>query len=253
MTIFTDKAQALDELKTDRLAIAAETYLGGQIPSDPVLWRKLLAAEAEVARKLSVPLVPTMIFPEQPTPDEVAALGGRPFLVEPGYDLDPTFFGSQAWGALMLRVRPVIAVESVKFVYPSMGQTFFEVPDTWIRLDQKYGQLQIVPGPGVSNAPVSVFTLQAIGSGVRVPHMIRVKYLAGLDCTLPENFDVVDIVMQMAVLRVLHDTFMPQSGSISADGLSQSVSGDLSKMQEGIDERLAHMKQKINGPIWGVL
>lgn len=253
MTIFTNREEAVAELRDERLTFAADTYLGGAVPSDSTLWRKLLAAEAEVARKLSVPLAPTMVFSDQPSPEEVAALGGMPFLVEPGYDLDPTFFGSQMWGALMLRVRPVIAVESVKFVYPSMGQTFFEVPDTWIRLDQKYGQLQIVPGPGVSNAPVSVFTLQAIGSGVRVPHMIRVQYRAGLDCTLPENFDVVDIVMQMAVLRVLHDTFLPQSGSISADGLSQSVSGDLSKMQEGIDERLAHMKQKINGPIWGVL
>jgi hypothetical protein len=253
VTIFTDQAAAIQELKTDYLSTAAETYLGGKIPSDNGLWRKLQAAEAEARRKLGVPLEPTMIFAFEPSQAEIDALAGKPYMVEPGYDMEPTFFGSQSWGALMLRQRPVIAIESMRFVYPSMLTTMFEVPSTWITVDKKYGQVQIVPGPGVTNAPVSVFTLQAVGSGTRIPHMIHVRYRAGLDCTQPENFDVVDIIMQMAVLRTINDAFAPQSGSISADGLSQSVSVDMSKLQEGIDDRLADLKQKICGPVWGVL
>lgn len=253
MTIFTDKTEALAELREDRLVYAAETYLGGAMPSDAALWRKLLAAEAEAGRKLGVPLEPTLVLADEPSADELAALEGKPHIVEPGYDMAPDFFGSQAWGALMLRVRPVIAVESIRFIYPSMATTYFDIPPNWIRLDKKYGQLQIVPGPGANNAPIGIFTLQAIGSGVRIPHMVRVRYRAGIDCSLPENFDVVDLIMQMAVLRVLQDAFLPQSGSISADGLSQSVSTDMSKMRDDIDERLAELKQKLCGPIWGVL
>lgn len=253
MTIFTDKTEALNELRADRMPSAANTYLGGVIPSDALLWRKLLAAEAEASRKLGVPLEPTLILADEPTDAELAELDGKPYIVEPGYDMTADFFSQQAWGALMLRVRPVIAVDSIRFVYPSMAQTFFDVPPTWMRLDKKYGQVQIVPGPGANNAPISIFAMQAVSSGSRVPHMIRVRYRAGIDCSLPQNFDVVDLIMQMAVLRVIQDTFAPQSGSISADGLSQSMSADLSKLQEGIDDRLDTLKQKLVGPIWGVL
>ena len=253
MTIFTDKEAALEELRSDRMPSAAESYLGGRIPSDALLWRKLLAAEAEARRKLGVPLEPTLILPDEPTAAELEALAGKPYIVEPGYDMDADFFSQQSWGSLMLRVRPVIAIESIRFVYPSMGATFFDVPDNWIRLDKKYGQVQIVPGPGASSAPISIFSLQAVSSGSRVPHMIRARYTAGIDCNNPENFDVVDIIMQMAVLRVVQDSFTPQSGSISADGLSQSVSADLGKLQEGLDDRLDAMKQKLMGVVWGVL
>ena len=43
------------------------------------------------------------------------------------------------------------------------------------------------------------------------------------------------------MLKIVADAFLPQSGSISADGLSQSLSVDMSKYSEFIDEAL-------NGP-----
>ncbi len=58
MSIFsTNVARALDELKSDRLVHAAGTYLGGVLPSDPALTRKLYAAEAEASRKLGAGLL----------------------------------------------------------------------------------------------------------------------------------------------------------------------------------------------------
>jgi hypothetical protein len=254
MSIFsTNVARALDELKSDRLVHAAGTYLGGVLPSDPALTRKLYAAEAEASRKLGVPLEETMIFADEPTADELSVLDGMPYKVEPGYDLPADFFGRQSWGFLALRVRPVIDVESIRFVYPSVDQTLYTVPKNWIRVDKKYGQLHIIPGPGAGNMPVSIFMIQAVSGGTNVPHAIRVKYRAGLDCSLPENGDVVDLVMQMAVLRVVQDAFSPSSGSISADGLSQSVSVDVGKLQDDIDNRIGRLKESIKGLVWGVL
>lgn len=253
MTIFTNKAQALEELKSDRLIHAAETYLGGQFPSPATLWRKLQAAEADMARKLGVPLEPTVIFPDEPTEAEVEALNGKPYQVEPGYDLPPDFFRPPQFGALMLRVRPVIAIESIKLVFPSMETSVFTVPDNWIQLDKKFGQVQIIPGPGAMYGSLGMFALSAMQSGSSVPHMVRVKYRAGIDATKPENADVYDLVMQAAVLRCLQDAFPASSGSISADGLSQSISADIGKLQGEFDDRVYALKQKLTGPVWGVL
>ena len=44
--------------------------------------------------------------------------------------------------------------------------------------------------------------------------------------------------MKKAVLKILEDSFLPQSGSISADGLSQSLSVDMEKYHDMIDRTL---------------
>jgi hypothetical protein len=220
---------------------------------DEELWDYWLAAEAEAQRKLGFPIQPTKIFTDEPTTEEKAALGAMPYIVEPGYDLPPDFFSSQVWGTLKLRVCPVIAVESIRLIYPSMAQTIFEIPANWIRLDNKYGQIQIVPGLGSINAPLSIFSIQAVTAGVRVPHMIRVRYTAGINGKSPEYADLVDLVKQMALLRILQGAFVPGSSSISADGLSQSMSLDIDKHQDAVDQRLDQIRGRILGPVWGVL
>lgn len=220
---------------------------------DEELWDYWLAAEAEAQRKLGLPLHPTQIFTDEPTEAEKTALGSMPYIVEPGYDLPPDFFSTQVWGTLKLRVCPVISVESIRLIYPSMSHTIFEVPSNWVKLDGKYGQVQITPGLGSINTPLAMVSVQAVTAGVRVPHMIRVKYKAGINGKSPEFADLVDLVKQMALLRILQGAFVPGSSSISADGLSQSISLDIDKHQDSVDQRLEQIRGRILGPIWGVL
>jgi len=47
-----------------------------------------------------------------------------------------------------------------------------------------------------------------------------------------------DAVLKKAALKILEDAFLPQSGSISADGLSQSMSVDMDKYHDAIDRIL---------------
>lgn len=220
---------------------------------DDDLWDLWLASEADASRRLGVPLQATQIFDTPPDDDEVDALNGTPYLVEPGYDLPPDFFGAQSWGALKLRITPVIRIQKVRIVYPSLEKELFEVPLSWIKLDNKYGMVHIIPGPNTVTAPLSIFTVQAIASGVQIPHVIRIKYLAGIDGKSPDYADLVDLVKQMALLRVLQGAFLPTSGSISADGLSQSYSNDIMKYEDSIAHRLDIIKTKLIGPVWGVL
>lgn len=253
MTIFRNMADAIAELKADRLVVAAEMYLGGVMPSDDYLRRKLLASEALVSRELSVFLEPTRVFSHAPDPSEIDALGGMPYVVEPGYDLDPDWLTTRKWGALRLRRRPVISIEKVRIVYPSGPMEFFDVPRNWVQFDDRSGTISVIPGSGLQYGPLSLFALQSLAANNRVPHMIQVDYVSGIDARLDEYADVYDLIMQMAVLSVLQDTMMMGSSSISADGLSQSISSDLPRLREQMEDRIATMRAKLIGPTWDVL
>ena len=49
------------------------------------------------------------------------------------------------------------------------------------------------------------------------------------------RLDTIQQAMKKAALKVIEDSFLPQSGSISADGLSQSISNDMEKHHDTID------------------
>jgi hypothetical protein len=57
----------------------------------------------------------------------------------------------------------------------------------------------------------------------------------------------------MTVLSIMSDAFTEQSGSISADGLSQSFSADLDKFKGSIDGELDTLRQSIHGIRMAVL
>lgn len=223
--------------------------------SDDYLWDAMVAGENMVQRELSVFLEPTEVFPiSKPTPDEIAELNGRPFVVEPGYDVPPDFFSVQKWGALQLRQSLVTEIKRVVVAYPSVPTPIFTVPPEWIFFDAKGGILNIVPGSSSGlSAPLSVFTMQAMAAGYTVPHMLRVRYTAGLTKTHPLYASVRDLALRGAVLRLLHNSFLPQSASVSADGLSQSKSFDVSKYEEQLMSELYSLKQRLKGIVWGVV
>lgn len=252
-SIFSSLSDALAMLKGDRLTVSARNFMGGWIPADATLTLKLKAAEKEVSRRLGIPLVPTEIFSTEPTESELAAISGKPYLVEPGYDLPPGMFSMSMGGSLKLRKKPVIRIDFIKIIYPTM-ENGFEVPKAWIQCDKRFGMVSVVPGAGMMLAtPGAAFATIALSSGLNVPYMVKVRYCAGLENVEEDHPDVMDLVLRMASLKVLEDCFLPQSGSISADGLSQSISSDASKYRDSIEAQISDLKDALSGPVWGVL
>jgi hypothetical protein len=253
MTVLFPIADALAQFRADQLPLLQANFPLPVAPSDGLLTRKFEAAEGELQRELGVYLTPTMIFGgADPTDDDIAALGGQPYAIESGYDMTPDFFSIGQWGTLMLRSRPVKSITSMKFIYPTMNAMVVDMPTSWIQLDKRMGLINVVPGPGGLNIPLNIFSMQAMNQGVNVPNMIRVQYTAGLDPTHFMYADVQDVCMRLVALRLLKDTFTPQSGSISADGLSQSQSVDIAKFAEGVASDIQAMRNKLLGPVIGV-
>jgi hypothetical protein len=258
MSIFSDFKAAVDELGTVRVAMAASSpqlAAAAKLTSQGgFLARKLQAAEAKMARKLGVFLEPTEIFSvDEPTEDELGALEGKPWAVEPAYDLPPDFVSVQRFGFLHLLQRPLIAVRWVKFIHPTTNQLVFEVPQQWLKVDRKYAQVSMSPAGFAGSMPVSMFALQGLMAGVSMPHMIHVRYSAGLSPTHPLLPEVQNLVLRMAALLSLQDAFPGQSESVSADGLSQSFGQDLSKHEDAIDADVSGLRDAILGVMVGVL
>lgn len=233
---------AIEELRADQLLTASSNFFAGQTLSDDYLWGKLLAAESAIAHTLRVPLVPTQFFPYPPTPDQIAALPpGMPWAVDPPYDYGPSFFEGDTWGYIATRQKPCQSIQVMKFAYPDPASLVFEIPQDWIRLDQKYGVIRLVPSTFAVTVPLSSFIMQAVAAGRTIPFMLNLTYIAGIADARKDYPELIDVIKKLAVLKAIEDGFIPQSGSISADGLSQSVSVDMDKYRETIDATL-------NGP-----
>lgn len=249
MTIF-NRAEALAELRGDRMVALARTYAPGHTFSDDYLWSKLLSAERAVERALRIDLAPREVVPDTASDTEVAALtgAGETVIREPGYDYDPELFRGDSWGLIVLRRRPTIRVNSIVFAYPGPGDTIWSVPIDWIRGDKKYGRVNIVPTQSAAVLPLNSYLLSVMGAGRHVPLMMQIRYRCGIEDVEAQHPDLVDLVKQMAVLGVIDGLFMPQSGSVSADGLSQSLSIDTSKLREALDGKLERFRQDFSGP-----
>lgn len=226
----------IEELRADSLFMASANFFAGQVLSDDYLWGKLLAAESSIAHTLRVPLVPTQFFPSDPTADDLASLPpGMPWAIDPPYDYGPAFFEGDSWGYIATRQKPVQSIQMMKFAYPDPAAMVFEIPQDWIRLDQHYGVIRLVPSTYAVAVPLSSFIMQAVAAGRTIPFMLNLKYVAGIANARAEYPELIDAIKKLAVLKSIEDGFLPQSGSISADGLSQSMSVDMDKYRDTID------------------
>lgn len=230
---------AVERMRTDGLVMAASGALPSIVLSDDYIWDKLRAAEAEIGHELRVPLGLTTFFPLQPTDEEIAALNGAPWGIDPGYDYSPESFGySDKWGMIKLRNKPLRSVSRVRFAYPGGRGSSYDLPLDWLRMDKKYGIIQFVPSSTAFVAPLNAFVMQAIGNGRTIPLAIQISYVAGLENVAASFPELLDVVTKKAVLKIVEDAFLPQSGSISADGLSQSLSVDMDKYHDAVDRIL---------------
>lgn len=244
--LFADLAGAVADLRANRLAALP----GGlaNLPDAEIL-ASLVAAEADAERSLRVFLSPTVVLPDLATQAEKDALdeAGTRWIEEPGYDLEPDFFQGNRWGYVVLNHCPVISVQSLKFVYPAPATTVWDVPAEWIRLDKRFGHLRLVPSGSLVTAPLSVFAVQLLGGGRVVPQAVQARYTSGLSHAARDYPDLLDLVRRMAMLKLMQGAFLPTSGSLSVDGLSESQSFDLSKYQDDVDSRLERLRQSIHG------
>lgn len=227
---------AVDQLRDDSLMMAARGAMPGIAVTDDYLWAKLLAAEYEMSHELRVPLVPTAFFAQEPSQDEVAALNGMPWGIDPGYDYHPNDFSfNDKWGFVRLRNKPLHTVSRVRFAYPGGTTAHYDLPLDWVRADKKYGHIQFVPSSTAFAAPLNTFVMQAIGNGRTIPLALQINYVAGLADVRANYPELMDAIFKMASLKVIEDAYLPQSGSISADGLSQSISNDMEKHSATVD------------------
>lgn len=233
--LFPNRLVALAKLRRDRLALLAASIMPDLKLSDDFLWDRLMAAEAQLAHELRVPLQPTRFFAYQPTQAQIAALGSMPWALDPPYDYSPADWYGDKWGFVLTRQKPIQSVVGMKFVYPSPEQTIVDVPTDWIRIDGKYGQLQVVPTGTMYQTLLGGIFLSHLTGGKTLPFTVALDYVAGLANVTRDYPDLVDAAVKLAVTKIVEDGFMPQSGSISADGLSQSLSVDVSKYHDAID------------------
>lgn len=234
--LFPSRLVALAKLRRDRLLAAAGVTPGTF--ADEYLWDKLRAAEAEVQHTLRVPLAPTKFFPVQPTQEEIDALGGMPWGIDPGYDLGPENNAGDRWGMIATRQKPIIDIQRYRFAYPAVDSLVYDVPLSWLRPDKKYGYINVVPSSFSISVPLSVIVMQALSAGRTVPLMLQVTYTAGLENAARDYPELVDVVYKLAVVKCIEDRFLPQSASVSADGLSQSMSIDMDKYRDTIEHTL---------------
>lgn len=239
-TIFPNSADAVADLRGGTLMLAASRLLPGVSISDGYVYDKLLAAEKEVAHALRTFTVPTYIIPDDATQEETDALdeAGAVYAQESSYDYGPSLYDENRWGFIVAKSRPIISVSSIRMVAPSTNTTFFDVPADWIRLDRKYGHVRLVPASSLVAAPLAGFMMTSVSNGREVPMMLQMRYTAGLRNAAQDWPDLVDVIKRKAVLKIMLDSYVPQSGSISADGLSRSMSVDLDKYGESINEAL---------------
>lgn len=239
--LFPNKFTAVAQLRRDRLVLAAANYFPGVTLDSEYIWSKLRAAESAISRTLRVKFCPTAFFPTEPTQEQITALNGMPWAIDAAYDYDPEMFQGECWGFIPARNKPLISVQMLRFAYPAPNVVNFDIPPEWLRLDKKYGQVRIVPTTITSVGVLGPALMQLIGGGRVIPHILEMTYVAGLANAAQDYPELVDAVKKMAVLKIIEDAFVPQSGSISADGLSQSMSADMSKYEDSIDRIL-------NGP-----
>lgn len=251
--LFPDRGATLAALRAQLLATGYISTV-----TDAALWQSLRAAEADAQRRLRVFLKPTVIVPDDAPLSEIQALeaAGTTYATEAAYDYDPHVYQGEAWGFVALRQKPLISIQSMQFAYPTPSQTVFDVPASWIRLDKKYAHLQLVPVGMTVLAPLSAMMLGTISGGLSMPMLVRIRYTAGLSNAHEAYPDLVDAVQRLAAFKLLQGQFLPQSGSISADGLSQSSSIDFDKWMSGpggIDATFDRIYESLHGPRLAVL
>jgi hypothetical protein len=142
----------------------------------------------------------------------------------------------RSWGYTRLKKRPVASVEAFDVVLAN-DTTTYTIPLDWVDTGQLHqGQLNLIPltialqkqGSQIpTSAAASAVVLTLLVHQTWVPSFWQVKYTAGFPSgQVPKVLnDLIGTVVAMEILSELATTYAKNSsGSLSIDGLSQSVS-----------------------------
>lgn len=245
---------ALASLRRDRLYQLMLTFAPGGTLEDSYLLEKLNAATSLIQHRLRVFLTPREIVPNTATQDEIDALTGAGNIVatEPSYDYDPALFQGNTWGFTLLRQRPIIAVHSMQFVYPTPNQSIFTIPTSWIRFDARAGTINLLPVQQPLTLPLNAFILAALGGGRSVPQFLEIRYRAGLANCARDWPEILDVILKQTALSIVEDFYIPssKSESVSADGLTQSSAIGLKTGE--YEEQIGRKVEAIRSALFGV-
>lgn len=218
----------------------------GQPLSSDAIEKKLRAAEDFYERNLGIRLQPTRVFSDPWgrlngtfPPGNVLDLTdlNPPYdpvndIAEPAYDYDAGLWSEERWGHIRLRHRPVRDITRVVIAYPGV-QPIYEVPRKWIRLEPKFGTLQLVPSSGEAIfATFNSYFIGVLAGGQGLPQSIYIDYVTGFDADELTQYhqDLLEGVRLRALLNILGIATSAnapggaQSYSLGLDGLSRSQS-----------------------------
>ena len=241
------------ELKTsiDPTEFASD-YLFGLVAqikgtfSEDFLFQKLRAAEDEAEHDLGILLTEKRIRSEPGEDDDDYDIA------EPAYDFEALSFLDEHYGYLRLRRGPVhrTPIPRVIFAYPNLDNKVFEVPSTWIKFDHRFGMIRLVPAQVPVFQPFTAAVLACFTGGRGVPQAIYVDYTAGFNSVQLEDDwqDLLAYIRRSAILAIATDALFPSSGSISADGLSQSAGFAIKDYREDKEKQVAKLRNKL----WGL-
>lgn len=211
--------------------------------SDTFLENKIREAEDDLERDLNLYLA-TKIIRSEPKPGDTGY-----DLAEPAYDYETEFFAGERWGWVRLRRYPIQSVQRMVFAFPSLDSTVFTVPSSWIKVDDAFGLVRLVPTQAAVWASFTGYLFSLLAGGHSLPQSLFVDYTAGFKSgELASNHqDILEHLKQGAVLGLLEAAFTPGSLSTSADGISQSVSFEVKTYREGWQAKRAQLRNKLKG------
>lgn len=142
------------------------------------------------------------------------------------YDFDPKLF--ENFGFLQLRHYPVISVDRCK-IYSVVGGVILDIlGQNWLRLNKKYGQLNMYPTNGYSYGPFAFgINVWRLGFQFKYPDGIQVDYQTGFantDLIPPDLRNMIGMWASLLAMSVIGDGLLAgfASESVSLDGLSES-------------------------------
>lgn len=244
-----DRSLVVPMFRNVRLSGLLGTYLAGLTISDDEIWWKIRAEEKLAEARWRTFLHPRQMYPQYFDPALLATMNtaNYPVMEEPGYDYEPEMFQGDSWGDIQLRRTHVVQIQRIQFCYPNPEQQLYVIPADWIRYDRKYGRVNLVATTTPTAIPLNVFIMGALSGGRRIPLMMQVVYQAGLVNAFENDPDIVDYILKCAALSLIEDQFVPQSGSVSIDGMSQSTSFETGKMRDQLDRRADTIESRLNG------
>jgi len=155
-------------------------------------------------------------------------------LDEVAFDFNPAWFTGGRWGQFPLPYRPIASVERVFLAFPGIGyRNPWMIPATWLQVDYRLGQLEIIPLDGSDLSAVKLQLLPVmvpwVSGTTRIPKVLHVDYTVGLTrgelqaghADLLEAVRIRTLLLAFGVLSTVRSGGLG-SFSLSADGLSES-------------------------------